>query len=347
LNKIYYQSSTFVAAFAQMMANKGFVMNDANIGTLEAVLSNVLTTADTKTPLITIPFSPTLTIDCSKANGFEITLTGNITTLNLINFTVGQTLLFIFIQSGAGNFTVAAPTQGNAFLDWLQPNAASGAVTAIPYICRIDGTIRAYEGYINLLLGQLNSTNSSIAALQSGKQNNLGFTPVQQGTGISQSSSPVQTVKLGLSLVDTTAPRLRCTINVTDFGDIVTDTQLNPVSTGLASLSGTVSGIQSQQTVMQGQINGIIAAFANSLTSPGWQKFEGGLIIQWGKSVEFNTGPITVNFPLVFPNACLWAIAGSFRTSADRITSILSFNTTGVTIQNSGDAAAQWFAIGH
>lgn len=45
-NKLLYQQSTFTTAFAQMMANKGFVLSDANLNNLEAVLANVMTTVD-------------------------------------------------------------------------------------------------------------------------------------------------------------------------------------------------------------------------------------------------------------------------------------------------------------
>ena len=45
-NKAFYQWSTFVAAFGQMMATKGFNMSDANIATLAATLAHVLTDVD-------------------------------------------------------------------------------------------------------------------------------------------------------------------------------------------------------------------------------------------------------------------------------------------------------------
>lgn len=45
-NKLFYQNSTFAAAFAQSLANKGYVVSDANFATLVAVFANVLTKAD-------------------------------------------------------------------------------------------------------------------------------------------------------------------------------------------------------------------------------------------------------------------------------------------------------------
>jgi hypothetical protein len=45
-NKCFYQWSTFVAAFAQMMATKGYTMSDASLATLASVLAAVVTDAD-------------------------------------------------------------------------------------------------------------------------------------------------------------------------------------------------------------------------------------------------------------------------------------------------------------
>lgn len=45
-NKLFYQLSTFIYAMAQMLANKGYVLSDANAATLSAVLANMMTAAD-------------------------------------------------------------------------------------------------------------------------------------------------------------------------------------------------------------------------------------------------------------------------------------------------------------
>ena len=45
-NKLYYQTSTFIAAFAAMMAAKGYEMSDSDITTLQANLAYVMTAAD-------------------------------------------------------------------------------------------------------------------------------------------------------------------------------------------------------------------------------------------------------------------------------------------------------------
>src|SRR5258708_5601355 len=45
-NKLFYQVSTAIAALMQAMANKGYVVSDANLTTLIAVLANIRTIAD-------------------------------------------------------------------------------------------------------------------------------------------------------------------------------------------------------------------------------------------------------------------------------------------------------------
>ena len=46
LNKVWYQSSTFVAALAGALAAKGYPTSDANLSVLEAVLAHLITTND-------------------------------------------------------------------------------------------------------------------------------------------------------------------------------------------------------------------------------------------------------------------------------------------------------------
>lgn len=45
-NKLFYQTSTFIAAFAQALATKNYNLSDASLSTLAGVLANVMTLAD-------------------------------------------------------------------------------------------------------------------------------------------------------------------------------------------------------------------------------------------------------------------------------------------------------------
>ena len=139
LNKTLYQESTFIAAFAGALALKGISTSDANLAQLEAALASILTTADIKPPLIQVSWGPTVTFDASLANGFDLTLLGNVTSSALINVTAGQEITFIIAQNGAGNNTFAWPSNVRSP---GAPDTTANAVTIQKFTVRIDGTIR-------------------------------------------------------------------------------------------------------------------------------------------------------------------------------------------------------------
>lgn len=111
-NKFAYQVTTFVAAFGLMMSNKGFSLSDTNLPALATVLSNIITTADRKSDLQTVVYSPVMTFDCSQADNFQCTLTGNVSQLNIVNGVPGQVIGLTFIQDSAGGHTVSIPANG-------------------------------------------------------------------------------------------------------------------------------------------------------------------------------------------------------------------------------------------
>lgn len=87
-----------------------------------------------------------------------------------------------------------------------------------------------------------------------------------------------------------------------------------------------------------------------NLSTNGYQKLPGGLIIQWGTSGSMSGSPyasVSVTFPIPFPTACFSCVAMS--TGAGVSVSAASLSTTGFTPKNSSDAAspARWIAIGH
>jgi hypothetical protein len=104
-NKLFYQLATFVAAFGQMMANKGYTMSDADFPTLVATLTHVLTSMDLKAYAVTVPYSAAPVFDCSQLNPaggvFFITLNGNATP-TIVNPTAGQRITFAIVQDGIG-----------------------------------------------------------------------------------------------------------------------------------------------------------------------------------------------------------------------------------------------------
>lgn len=107
--------------------------------------------------------------------------------------------------------------------------------------------------------------------------------------------------------------------------------------------------------------------FANSKTANGWQKLEGGLIIQWGTAgFAANNSPAvqtTVAFPIAFPNACVhisgvqisrasndgggtWAMRPTNKTLTNFLATL--DNNGGNVIYNFKLAQyAEWIAIGY
>ena len=87
-NKLFYQSSTFVAALCQMLAAKGYSTSDADISVLAAVLANLITNADlarlsiqaTRTSMIGSYAAGSTYVNTSgKAVFEEVTMTGPFT----------------------------------------------------------------------------------------------------------------------------------------------------------------------------------------------------------------------------------------------------------------------------
>lgn len=180
MNKIWYQSSTFIAAFAGALANKGYNLSDANLPTLEAVLANVLTNADTKPAQIVVPFSPTPTFDCSKANGFRIDLTSNVTSSNLINVPVAGTIVtFYIVSTSPGNFSFVWPIHvqnpGNV------QNQSNGNLYTESFISDgtnlypLEGLLQIFQTYINTLNGQVATINAAFPAVLAANGSQLIF----------------------------------------------------------------------------------------------------------------------------------------------------------------------------
>ena len=109
-NKLFYQISTSIAALNQMLANKNISVSDADLATLTTQYAKILTTADVKPAMVSASFASTLSLDCSTADGFEVVLTGNVTSLTLANAATYQQVTLTFVQDATGGRTVAFPS---------------------------------------------------------------------------------------------------------------------------------------------------------------------------------------------------------------------------------------------
>ncbi|NCE85284.1 hypothetical protein [Pseudomonas sp. Q1] len=144
------------------------------------------------------------------------------------------------------------------------------------------------------------------------KQPALGYTPVQQGTGVGQLGN---LVKLGWS----PASKLKATVDSTDLGNVALE---NWVGANYAPLySPNMSGVPTAPTAGAGTNNAQVATtafvaalgaqkadlagFARSMGANGFQKLPYGTIIQWGYGQTDANGNATIAFTAAFPNALL------------------------------------------
>lgn len=153
MNKRWYQDSTFITAFAQMLVAKGISTSDANVSTLAAALSVIVINSDLKPAQINVAFSPTPTFDCSLSNGFRIDLSGNVTSSTLTNVPAPGTLITFYIVSGnPGNFSFAWPSTVH-FPRNVQ-NESLGNLFTQQFIS--DGTnLFPVETFLDVLFGQI------------------------------------------------------------------------------------------------------------------------------------------------------------------------------------------------
>ncbi|HEY3987931.1 MAG TPA: hypothetical protein VGM02_01450 [Acidobacteriaceae bacterium] len=145
-NKLFYQVSTMVAALGTMLADKGFTNSDSNFNQLVSVLSNIVTTADQKQPLLVVSPGASLTFDCSKADGFQVTLNASVTSSTVENASPGQIVTFVLIQDGTGGHTFAWPASitGTTAID-----ATANITNVQSFIARADGTLRPLTPLLN------------------------------------------------------------------------------------------------------------------------------------------------------------------------------------------------------
>lgn len=84
--------------------------------------------------------------------------------------------------------------------------------------------------------------------------------------------------------------------------------------------------------------------FSGSLSSNGYQKLPGGLIIQWGYTASVSN--TTTTFPTAFLNACFMAITGLATNDGQEGRIVTSTSTTGFSSSLVGFSAFYWFALG-
>ncbi len=139
-NKLFYQLAAFIWALAGALADKGYILSDANPTTLRGVLANVITSADINGNLVVVSYAPSVTFNCSTNNGFQITLTGNVTASAFSNMAVGQEITIGILQDGSGSRTFTWPVGVN---NAGTPDPTPNAMSMQRFKKWSDGTVRA------------------------------------------------------------------------------------------------------------------------------------------------------------------------------------------------------------
>ena len=114
------------------------------------------------------------------------------------------------------------------------------------------------------------------------------------------------------------------------------------------------SAIGNAATVTNGVYTTSFTGSNQSLTSNGWQKLPGGLIMQWGVSTS-TTSTTTITFPIAFPTSALNVQTSTVSSSSDTggldLSTAPRFNsvtTTGFVASSSTSSNGfYWFAIGY
>jgi hypothetical protein len=187
--------------------------------------------------------------------------------------------------------------------------------------------------------------------------------PTVSGLSLSDSSivfegSSADAYETTLTVTNPTADR---TVTIPDATTTLvgTDTTQTLTNKTIALGSNTVSGTKSQFNTA---VTDTDIAFVNdftgsnqSLSSNGYQKLPGGLILQWcvGSVMSAETTQ-TINFPISFPTAALSVQVTTFSPAGgDRVVQVDSFSTTSVVVLNNyvnsggGDVTPYVFAIGY
>lgn len=91
--------------------------------------------------------------------------------------------------------------------------------------------------------------------------------------------------------------------------------------------------------------------FANTQSSPGYQKLPGGLVIQWGTGAIPTSGSATVSFPLLFTKGIFQLITPLDSSSSNNYrvaVSTSTLSTMTMTSTNTQNATGvMWMAVGY
>lgn len=99
----------------------------------------------------------------------------------------------------------------------------------------------------------------------------------------------------------------------TEVGALASETVAGLV--GIATTAEAQALVNDMNALTPAKLAAAFGGGNQNLTNNGYQKLPGGLIIQWGRKGAGAAGLDEINFPIIFPNACIGASASIFDTT--------------------------------
>jgi hypothetical protein len=321
--------------------------NNLNIGTLlEQAISGYVTQAitDGADTVITIPNGAT-----GVARNMFIECTGTLTANRNLIVPNNKKLYFIF-NNTTGGYAVTVKVSGLT-------GVSVPYLTKMILVCNGTDIVTAENYMANATLASPTLTGTPLAPTATSGTNTTQIATTQFVT------SAVSTATGSLGTMSTqNANSVAITggtvSGLTSLGvsGTATATSFSGAGTGLTGTAASLSIGGNAATASNGGVTSVnsttgavnlasLAAFTRSLSSSGYQYLPGGLIIQWGYSVD-NT---TVTFPVAFPTAVVCAMCQ--RSANDSTTRTCGMNyvtkSTALTLYGYPGDVGYWFALGY
>lgn len=220
-------------------------------------------------------------------------------------------------------------------------------------VYHVNRRIRAYGTTMGTLYGTITAssylTNTTVTVLWDSGVLTSNLSEISVGIAVNTQALSMQCIK-GFS--DAAAARTTLglgTASTTDSSAYATAAQGAKADTALQSLP--VATNAESDAGLLSTVSLVPSNFAqNSLASSGYQKFPGGLIVQWGKSGNISANSSAgVTFPIPFPNAVFSVTCTNDRAQDNQGSiAVLSISLSSFSIGNSHDStnAAYWVAWG-
>lgn len=135
-----------------------------------------------------------------------------------------------------------------------------------------------------------------------------------------------------------------------NWGINITGNAATASSASTAGTAGYATNAGNASSVTNGVYTTNFTGVNQSLTSSGFQKLPGGLIIQWGYN-NIPSGGTTISFPVTFPNALLSIVGTQNQGSSSGTNAPIQFfatSTSGSSVTSSTfNVNFSWIAIGY